>query len=845
MIKKLYDLFQPHHYNLRIHIDAANSEFSGSVEITGSLTKDSNFVELHAKELHILAAKINGVETTDITEAKDDVLVITLSDVIKAGSTTVTLEFKGTITDAMHGMYPCYFDHEGKRKKLIATQFESHHAREAFPCIDEPAAKATFDLELTTKEGEAVLANMPIKHQSTETDRVITQFETTPKMSTYLLAFVTGEMVVKEARTKDGVIVRSWASKAQDSAWLDYSVKETVDLIEFYNDYFGIPYPLPKCDQVALPDFEAGAMENWGLITYRETVFLSDPNNVSLSTQQYISLVVAHELSHQWFGNLVTMKWWDDLWLNESFANMTEYLAVDRLHPEWQMWEEFVAQDAMAATNRDVYSDVQSVRVTVNDPAEINTLFDPSIVYAKGGKLLKMLHDLLGDDAWRAGLKDYFETHKYGNTERDDLWAALGKHTNLDLAALMNSWIERPGQPLVTVDQQGKTLKLSQERLLLDGSSDPEVQWQVPLLSAGIPQLLTHKTDSLSIDDERWVRLNTSGVGHYVVHYLQQAHKDYLASKLGESTIESTWKIARLNELTMLAKHGDSSLAEALRAIQSSGNEQRAMVWSLIAGVISNARMLTEGNETAETTLKQLSADLARSNFEALGWEYPDQEDSNQTHLRTVSLSLMAASEDQTVIDHALKLYHGAKNPEQLPAEIRSIILGLVAKFGTNDEFNTLVDIYKSVQNAEFKVDLSAALASTRDPERAKTLLVMMLDTKAVRSQDLRHWYVYMLRNRYNRTATWQWLQINWPWIMENFGGSKSYDDFARYSASFLNTAEQLKEYKTFFEPMKTDPALKRAIAIGIEEIKARVAWRKRDESSVDQWLTEYSAQNP
>jgi aminopeptidase N len=294
----------------------------------------------------------------------------------------------------------------------------------------------------------------------------------------------------------------------------------------------------------------------------------------------------------------------------------------------------------------------------------------------------------------------------------------------------------------------------------------------------------------------------------------------------------------------MLSKHGDTALTEALDAIQSAQDEQRAMVWSLIAGVIGNSRMLTDGNEDSEATLKSLAGAIARKNFEKLGWNYKDTEDSNETHLRTTVIGLMAASEDQDVIDYALELYRNTADTEKLPAESRSLILGIVAKFGTDDEFNNLIEKYKSAKTADYKVDLCSGLTATKNTAHITRLLAMMLDTEIVRSQDLRHWFVYLLRNRYGRRLTWQWLTENWDWIIEHFGGSKSYDDFARYSASFFSTEEMLKSYTEFFGPKSSDASLKRAIAIGMEEIKARVSWRNRDEPLINEWLKEYSAKN-
>ncbi len=306
----------------------------------------------------------------------------------------------------MHGLYPCFYEHEGKKKKLLATQFESHHAREVFPCVDEPEAKAIFDLTLTTPKRETVLSNTPIKKSSvfrgqesekeksfskltTDNRLMKTTFETTPRMSTYLLAFAVGEIHCSESKTQDGITMRTWATVAQPKSFTKFANDEAVKVLEFFTDYFQTPFPLKKLDQIALPDFESAAMENWGLITYREIALLTDPDNRSQSSEQYVAEVVAHEVSHQWFGNLVTMKWWDDLWLNESFASLMMHLALDALHSDWAQWEEYTASDVIFASSRDIFKDVQPVRIDVKHPDEIMTLFDPAIVYAKGGRLLK------------------------------------------------------------------------------------------------------------------------------------------------------------------------------------------------------------------------------------------------------------------------------------------------------------------------------------------------------------------------------------------------------------------------------------------------------------------------
>ncbi|MBI5357680.1 hypothetical protein HZB74_02425 [Candidatus Saccharibacteria bacterium] len=459
-VKRLYEGFKPENYDLEINLDKKNKSFTGKVKISGQKTgRPSKRITFHQKDLKFTNAKIIRHDKTDEQEIKVSRInthnklheVRLHSDsLIYPGKYDVVIEFSGKITDIMVGLYPCYFESDGKKDWLIASQFESHHAREAFPCIDEPEAKATFNLTLITDKKDKVLSNTPVKKQAEiKSSKLKTEFETTPVMSSYLLAFVAGDIHCVEEKTKDGVIVRSWASAAQPKEFLNFANEEAIKILEFYIDYFQTPFPLKKLDQVALPDFEVGAMENWGLITYREAAMLADPKNRSISTEQHVAMVISHELSHQWFGNLVTMKWWDDLWLNESFASIVEHIALDNLHPDWHQWEAFTSYDVIVSSNRDVYLDVQPVSLDINHPDEIHTIFDGAIVYAKGARLLKMLFDYIGEDAMRKGLKNYFKKHAYKNTVRDDLWHELSEASGKDINQLMTPWLIKSGRIIV------------------------------------------------------------------------------------------------------------------------------------------------------------------------------------------------------------------------------------------------------------------------------------------------------------------------------------------------------------------------------------------------------------
>ena len=498
-VPRLLDTFTPNHYNLTLDLTRAEEkEFSGTVIISGDSTSES--ISLHSKGLTIQSATIDN-QPVDVSFGEFDELKLSQPN-LENGKHTICIIFSGNITDAMHGLYPCYFTHDGIKKQLFATQFESHHAREVFPCVDEPAAKAEYDLTLITRPGITVLGNMPVKSEEENGNSRTTTFEKTPRMSSYLLAFVIGELHKKSARTESGVEVNVWATPAQNENTLDFALDIATRSIDFYDEYFGVKYPLPKSDHVALPDFSSGAMENWGLITYRESCLLADPELTPESSRRFIATVIAHELSHQWFGNLVTMNWWNDLWLNESFANMMEYVAIDALHPEWRMWEDFATNEVTAALRRDSLDGVQSVQADVNHPDEISTLFDPAIVYAKGGRLLVMVRKLIGEEAFRAGLKSYFEKFAYKNTVGNDLWQELELASDQPIVDLMNAWISQPGLPVVSVSNSHDVATLSQERFFIGEHQPSGALWPIPLF-ANQPldvKILNQKETTVSIE---------------------------------------------------------------------------------------------------------------------------------------------------------------------------------------------------------------------------------------------------------------------------------------------------------------------------------------------------------
>ena len=826
-VPRLLDTFTPNHYNLTLDLTRAEEkEFSGTVIISGDSTGES--ISLHSKGLTIQSATIDN-QPADVSFGEFDELRLSQPN-LKNGNHTIHINFSGTITDAMHGLYPCYFTHDGVKKQLFATQFESHHAREVFPCVDEPAAKAEYDLTLITRPGITVLGNMPVKHQEENDNSLTTAFEKTPRMSSYLLAFVIGELHKKTARTKSGVEVNVWATPAQNENTLDFALDIATRSIDFYDEYFGVKYPLPKSDHVALPDFSSGAMENWGLITYRESCLLADPELTPESSRRFIATVIAHELSHQWFGNLVTMNWWNDLWLNESFANMMEYVAIDALHPEWRMWEDFATNEVTAALRRDSLDGVQSVQADVNHPDEISTLFDPAIVYAKGGRLLVMVRKLIGEEAFRAGLKSYFEKFAYKNTVGNDLWQELESASGQPIVNLMNAWISQPGLPVVSVSNSHDAAILSQERLFIGEHQPSDALWPIPLF-ANQPldvKILNQKETTVSI--EKPLQLNCGLSAHFITKY-DESTREYLLKNITE--LPTLDKICILQDATILARAGFENSASLLPLALSLKTETNEKVFGMAAGALTELRKFVDDNDAARDSLKKISGEFARATFEELGWDEKYGESDDDRERRTTALSLMMYSEDKEVLNEAKTRFDNNKL-EDLPTELRALIISAnVRHFETPEMIENLFAAYKNTPSNDLQNDIAIGLTSTKNPETAEKILANIKDSNIIRPQDASRWFVYLIRTRESRQIAWNWLKENWAWVEEKFGEDKSYDDFIRYAATALLNPNELDDFRQFFEPMENIPALTRTIKLGITEISARVELIKRDKEAV------------
>lgn len=849
-VTRLYDQFQPENYKLELHLDDEAMTFKGTVAIIGKKTgRPSQRLTFHQKDLKVIGATVYkenksgqteiAVERINNQDSYDEVRVHT-AEMIYPGSYRVVLEFEGKITRPMNGIYPCFFTHDGKDKKLIATQFESHHAREAFPCIDEPEAKATFDLALVTpeKNSKTVIANTPARWTNTEDGKVATIFETTPKMSTYLLAFVYGDMEYKEAKTKEGVAVRIYATPDKVKH-TDFALDTAVKTLEFYNKYFDIPYPLPKCDFVALPDFASGAMENWGCITFREQGLVVDPDNTSLPMRQWSANVIAHELTHQWFGNLVTMRWWTDLWLNESFASWMSWLAVDELFPDWKVWTQFIVDEQGIALKLDALEHTHAIEVEVKHPDEIRTIFD-AISYEKGASVLLMLHEYLGAKDFRDGLRLYLKRHAYGNTDTVDLWTALEEVSQKPVKDFMSAWTSQSGYPIVHAEIAPETTdkpQLRQERFYLNPAAKKEkAVWPIPLQPTKTFQPLTLEKAFQPINVTNLggtFLLNHERTSFFRAIY-DSKHLGELAQSVAAGEISELDRLGLLGDAFEAAKAGYGSTLDALKLLDAYAKEDSTVVWDIIAGAIGSIRVVMDDDEVRKG-LKPYVQRLTDKQLKRLGWDERKSDSHFDRLLRPTILGLSSYGEKAEVVAEARKRFDTMSIPEDVHPDLRGVVYGTVARTGTVKDFDKMLKMHDSSDNNEDRVTLSAALTGFEQPELIKRALEQVTGDN-VRLQDAPYWIAYSFMNRFARQISWQWLQDNWQWLEENLGKDLSFFRMPIYAGRCYSDKSFLPEFEAFFGAHMST-AFERPVKQAIETIQWQADWKQRDLEAIKNYL--------
>ena len=833
-VKRFYETFHPEHYDIYLDISREKKIFHGKTVVIGEAQEE--LVKLNQKYLKITSVRVDQKKADFNYNDKDEVINIEAG---KVGKMKIEVDFEGKLTDTMMGIYPSYYEVDGEKKQLIGTQFETTFARQAFPCVDEPEAKATFALAIKfdEKPGESIISNQPEEKFKDG----VHYFKPTLRMSSYLVAFVFGDMQRKLTKTKSGIEIGVFATRAHQAKELDFALDIAKRSIEFFEDFYETPYPLEHSYQVALPDFSAGAMENWGCVTYREAYLLLDPDNTSLEMKQLVATVIAHELAHQWFGDLVTMKWWDNLWLNESFANMMEYVAIDALEPNWKIWEMFQTSEVPAALQRDATDGVQSVHVMVNDPAEIDALFDSAIVYAKGSRMLVMVRALLGDEALRKGLKNYFAAHKYGNATGDDLWKALGEASGLDIGAIMHSWLEQPGYPVVNAKVEDGKLVLTQKQFFIGKGKEVGRKWQIPLNSnyAAVPKIM--KDGKLVVGDYADLiadngvpfRLNVGNNSDFIVKYDKTLLDDIL-NHIDE--LDAVDKLQLLQDFRLLAEGGHMSYADIVPLLPKFADSTSPIVNNALYRIMTTLRNFVTPDSKEEKDLKKLYNLLSEKQVKRLGLlpKAGESNDDNLTRPYVVAASLYAGN-DETINGLHTIYSENSDNLEGISADIRSAVLvNEVKNFGNMTLFDKLLKKYQETSDASLKQDLCAGITSTKMPEIIDAIVDDFENSEIIKPQDLRAWYRNVLANPFGQEQAWNWIRLEWPWLEATVGGDMEFATFITVTANIFHTEERLNQFKDFFEPKINTPGLTREIKMDTKVIETKVNLVKKEQSAVN-----------
>ncbi len=842
----------PYHYDLTLHPDILAGTFSGKEKIKIKVTKETSSITLHSKDIKIETAecfnkKVSQFASKITYDQKRETVTFFFKNKIQKGEAKLYIIFSGILNDNLRGFYKSKYILDGVEKYIATTQFEATDARRAFPCFDEPAHKAVFEVSLVIPEGHTAISNtLPTNIKEHSAGYKVVSFAPSPVMSTYLLAFIIGEFEYVEGYTKGGKdatqirVFTTSGKKHQARFALDVAIRS----IEFFNEYFNIPYPLPTLDLIAIPDFESAAMENWGAVTFRETALLVDDEHTSLSNKQWAAIVVAHELAHQWFGNLVTMHWWTDLWLNEGFASYMENFCIDHLFPDWHIWDLNIADRYAVALKLDSLATSHPVEVKVHHPDEISEIFD-MVSYAKGSAIIRMLAGYIGDEKFRDGLRYYLKKHSYRNTLTVNLWDAFEKVSKKPVKEIMKNWTSQTGYPLVTISPRpglGEKWELYQERFFSSRieaekhkKSNTKTLWDIPIKYESnneiMKMLLTKK--SVPAIGTSFGKVNKEEETFVRVRYDKETLKN-LKSEIINGKLSVKDRLGIIRDLFALAEGGYIETTEALEFSLVYKDETEFIVWSEIAGGINKIANII-GGESFKGKYDEYVLSLWRHLAEKMTWENKLGEEHSQTFLRSLALSMASHYGDKKIIGEAQKLFKNrTKNP--IRADIRGIVYSIVAANGGEKEWKLFEKLYKNETFHEEKDRYARALTSFKDKELLlKTLSFAISDN--VKDQDAPFIIAQVWQNSYGKDITWKFIKNNWKIMVKNFGEGGHFLSRVLSPLGTHTKEKDLKDIKKFFSK-NVAPGSARTLLQSYERIESNIAWLKDDKASIKFWLT-------
>ncbi|HEY4050584.1 MAG TPA: M1 family metallopeptidase [Acidobacteriaceae bacterium] len=841
--QRLSNVARPQHYWLELTPDLNAATFTGNERIDVTLVQPVRDITLNALEIQFqsVTTTINGrTLTAEVTlDPAKQQATFRFPQQLPTGPHQLIIRYTGVLNSKLRGFYLS----KTSRRNYAVTQFESTDARSAFPSFDEPAMKATFNVSLVVAKGDTAISNTNIISDTPGpgVGRHTIQFAQTPRMSTYLLAFLVGDFECISGAS-DGIPIRVCATPGhvQDGA---FALSAAEFFLHYYDTYFGIKYPMPKLDMIALPDFEAGAMENFGAITYRETALLVNPNTAPLSAQKIVAVDVAHEMAHQWFGDMVTMEWWDNIWLNEGFATWMEYKPVAAWKPEWQMPQE-VASNLNRTLDLDARKVTRTIRATANTPDEINEMFD-GISYGKAGAVLSMVENYIGEQTFREGVHNYLAAHIYGNATAEDFWNTQTKVSHRPIDKIMQSLVTQPGEALLTFGApQGEKVSVTQERFFLNPQTpaSPETVWTLPVCvgtssAAANCQIVDRKNASLRVPEAQGFYGNASGKGYYRSQYDAASYQKLLSQV--ETALGPEDRIVLLGSEWALTRADKASIGDFLNLAASVKDDRSAYVAQTVAYSLSSIdqRLVSTSHE------HQLLAAWVRDTFgpvlHRLG-PPAKAESAERRELRAVLFSVVGGiGDDSAVIGEARRTTSEyLEHPDSVDATLAATALRVAAQNGNSALFDQLQRMSASTDNPQLSRQTLYALARFRNPELVRRTLEYAVSGK-VRNQDSAELIADELEDRNTQEVAWDFVKSNWPAVLAQttmFTGAS----LVSATGSFC-TVDRASEVAAYFSQHRV-PASESALQHAQNNINDCIGLRSAQGPSLIQWLSAASS---
>ncbi|HEU0274808.1 MAG TPA: M1 family metallopeptidase [Candidatus Udaeobacter sp.] len=839
----------PTEYSVRFVPDLKKLTFAGTETVKLNVLSQVHRLVLNALEVKIEAASVDGKElpaSSVKTDTKNELLALDLPSELATGEHTLTLRFTGKINEQGQGLFYIRYQEQGSgsRKIMLATQFEATDARRFFPCWDEPVFRARFQLTAVVPENWFAASNMPIQQQKKIAGGKEVRFATTPPMSSYLNVFVAGELDFIESRI-GATQLRVITTKGKPEMGR-YALDASAQILQYYNDYFGVAYPLPKLDQIALPGGFGGAMENWGGITYYESKLLFDPKTSSEETKQDIYEVLAHEMAHQWFGDLVTMAWWDNLWLNEGFASWMGSKCTAHFNPQWEVWlrREFPRDPSRrvgiakeAAMEGDARSTTHSIQQRVATEAEANSAFD-DITYKKGQSFLRMLESFLGEDVFREGIRRYMAAHAYSNATTADLWNALSKASGKPVGEVAAGWTEQPGFPVVRVKrEQNGNVSLTQERFSINFKNAPPLEWKIPVTYEVVGQsqaslLMTRKFDTIhKIPSDRPLKLNVNGAGNYRVEYDASSWK-LLVGALKDLGVED--RVNLLSDAWALVQANRAPIALYFELVEKLPASTELAEDEQIIHVLDFINRLLRGSAEQEK-FQHYAQSLLRPTFEAVGWEAKPGEQPATGSLRASLIEALGNLNDPKIIAgcrERFKLF--LANPESLSPDLRRAVFSVVGRYADEQTWNELHQLGLKTTSIEEKQNYYDALASAFDTELVKKTLPIALTDELPTSRAI-FLISQVARESGHPDIAWDFARANMKALLAKADALGAYTYAPRLFTFFSDDsrAEVLKKYAKSSLSAASAPEVAKAL----DEIQFRSEFKKRLGAEVAAWI--------